>query len=169
MPPKHGRILGMPPQEDADAQRLDLVRAADWYRLKLGWPVTFDAVHRRLILRTGEPLDAVVLPDWPADTVVQHLERNLQAGPVWVDTTTTWWTILTEPRPRAHADIAPKLRSRRVHAIPRGGQVIVAHPQDTCHWRRAPEPSSRLPPWTTVITAANRTVDRPCQGPRSHR
>ncbi|WP_394378357.1 hypothetical protein [Saccharopolyspora spinosa] len=54
----------MPPQEDADAQRLDLVRAADWYRLKLGWPVTFDAVHRRLILRTGEPLDAVVLPDW---------------------------------------------------------------------------------------------------------
>lgn len=159
----------MPPQEAADARQRDLAGAADWYRLKLGWPVTFDAVHRRLILRTGEALDAVVLPDWLADTVVQHLEQNLQAGPVCIDTTTTWWTILTEPCPRAHADIAPKLRSRRVYAIPRGGQVIVAHPLDAPHWRRAPEPGSRLPPWTTVITATNRAVDRPCSGPRSHR
>ncbi|MGW5649123.1 hypothetical protein ACWEV3_42940 [Saccharopolyspora sp. NPDC003752] len=151
----------MSPREAADAQRLDLVAAADWYRLKLGWPVTFDAAHRRLTLRTGEAVDAVTLPDWLATPVVQDLERNLQAGPVCIDITKTWWTVLTGPCPRAHADISPKLRSRRVHAVPRGGQVIVPHPLDNHHWRRAPEPGNPLPSWATVIAAVNRAVHHP--------
>ncbi|MEV6232729.1 hypothetical protein AB0L88_33190 [Saccharopolyspora shandongensis] len=151
----------MSPREAADARRLDLVAAANWYRLTLGWPVNFDAAHRRLILHTGDALDAITLPNELAGTVVQDLERNLQAGPVCIDTTKAWWTVLTEPCTRAHADIAPELRSQRVHAVPRGGQAIVAHPQDTPRWRRAPEPDGSLPPWTTVITAANRAIRRP--------
>ncbi|SDY70186.1 hypothetical protein SAMN05216215_10333 [Saccharopolyspora shandongensis] len=96
----------MPPREAADARRLDLVAAADWYRLKLGWSVTFDAVHRRLTLRTGEAVDAVALPDWLATPVVQDLEHHLQAGPVCIDITKTWWTVLTDPCPRAHKNPA---------------------------------------------------------------
>ncbi|KAA5825457.1 hypothetical protein F1721_33010 [Saccharopolyspora hirsuta] len=148
------------PSEAANGKRLELIAAAEWYRLQLGWPVAFDASHCRLVMRTGETVDAITMPDWLASSVALHLEQGLLAGPISIDTTRTWWTILSAPCGGSHADISPELRSCRVHVVPHGGQVVLPHPHDTRHWRRPPNAGTPLPPWKAVITATNRSVQQ---------
>lgn len=147
-----------PPRKTHEGTRHDLAASADWYGKQLGWPVTFDLVHRRLVLRTGEMIDAVVMPDWLASQVATDLELSLLAGPICIDATETWWTFLIQPGQKKGTDVPPELRRCRVHVIPSGGQCIVPCHQDTHRWRVVPKLSGALPPWTAVMGTARRAL-----------
>ncbi|GAA4888851.1 hypothetical protein H7X46_23370 [Pseudonocardia sp. C8] len=65
----------------ACAEQRDLAAGVEFYR-HLGWPTSLDARRRRLVVHTGNALDALILPAQLASAVATELSTSLMSGPV---------------------------------------------------------------------------------------
>ncbi|MEV4320029.1 hypothetical protein [Actinocrispum sp. NPDC049592] len=149
---------------------LDLLRelseARTYYEERFGWPVTIEVDPGRLVMRLGERLDAVVMPEPLGRGVLTDLRITLLAGPVLADTAGQWWLFLTQPSancrpaPKDYADDgASRLRCLEVHPLPAGSRVVVPREIDETKelpWIERPRALHRLPPWRAVIATARR-------------
>ena len=140
------------------AEPLDLAAGAEFFR-RLGWPASLDARHRRLVVYTGDVLDALVLPARLANTVATTLSTHLMNGPICTDSNHRWWTFLTAPCHRANLELPTELRTARVRAVPRGGHVVVPHPADTRHWPQRPRQNRPLPPLSALVALARKVLE----------
>src|SRR5690606_24301251 len=95
----------------------DLAAEANFFFERMGWPVRIDVTNQRLVVRTGDVLDAFRLPRALAEPVALELSTSLMAGPVIRDDDDRWWTFVTEPCQRANVELAHELRAARVHAF----------------------------------------------------
>ena len=136
----------------------DLAWAARFFAQRLGWPVRIDSAHQRLVMRTGEVLDALVLPRSLGEAVSTALDTKLLAGPVYRDDQDRWWTFLTAPCGHGTVVLRPDLRQARVHAVPPQGQLVVPPPSATDRWHQRPTVDRRLPPWSAVVAVTRSVV-----------
>src|SRR5699024_7842753 len=65
----------------APAAELDLAAGVEFYR-RLGWPSSLDPRRRRLVLHTGDALDALILPAHLASPVATEVSTSLVNGRV---------------------------------------------------------------------------------------
>lgn len=135
----------------------DLAAGVEFYR-RLGWHTSLDAGRRRLMVHTGDVLDALILPARLASSVATELSTSLMNGPVSTDTDHRWWTFLAAPCQRPNLELPVELRTARVHAVPRGGHVVVPHPADAEHWPQRPQQDRPLPPWSAVVAIARKVL-----------
>lgn len=143
-----------------DFGELDLAAEASFFSEHMGWPVSIDVPHQRLVVRTGDVIDALVLPRALAAPVVLELSSSLMAGPVSRDSCDRWWTFITEPCQRKNAELAPDLRAKRVHVVPPGGELVIPRIAETTSWWQQPQPGRQLPPWSAVVATARRVINR---------
>ena len=136
----------------------DLAWAARFFAQRLGWPVRIDSAHQRLVMRTGEVLDALVLPRSLGEAVSTALDTKLLAGPVYRDDQDRWWTFLTAPCGHGTVVLRPDLRQARVHAVPPQGKLVVPPPSATDRWHQRPMPDLLLPPWSAVVAVTRSIV-----------
>lgn len=129
-----------------------------WELIKLtGWPVTIERLARRLVVTTGDAMDAITMPAEIGQLVLTELRIALQAGPVIAGPGGTWWTFLTEsataPRPVVPADLQPL----RVMLAPRGPHTVIPtslREPGMWSWVAPPRPHQSLPAWSAVISIA---------------
>lgn len=138
----------------------DLAAEANFFLEHMGWPVSIDVTHKRLVVRTGDALDAFRIPRALAEPVALELSSSLMAGPVSRDDDDRWWTFITERRQRAKVELLHKLRAARVHATPPGGQLVVPPVTNSSAWWHLPQPGRPLPPWSAVVGIARRVIAR---------
>lgn len=138
---------------------LDLSAGAEFYR-HLGWPASLDSAGHRLVVHTGDVLDALIVPARLAEPVAAELSTSLMSGPVSTDADDRWWTFLTEPCRRTSLELPADLRAAKVRAVPRGAYVVVPHPADSRHWTNRPEQGHVLPPWSAVVAIARKVLDQ---------
>lgn len=75
----------------------DLAAAATFFSERMGWPVSIDVTNQRLVVRTGDVLDAFRVQRALAEPVALELSASLMAGPVIRDNDDRWWTFITDP------------------------------------------------------------------------
>jgi len=138
----------------------ELSGAKSWYEETLGWPVSLDVGHQRLIMQTGHDVDAVTMPARIGVVVLAQLRIALMAGPVLAAPGGQWQTFLTTPARASHPVASPDLRRARVQYVPKGGQVVIPSGQDNDLWQwvEAPRPWCVLPSWSAVIVATKLAV-----------
>jgi hypothetical protein len=134
----------------------ELFTVVRYFRQALGWPV--EVSNNRLILRTGDTVDAFVLPNVLGQQVAAELATSMMDGPAYTDG--RWWTFITERCRRANLEIPAELRQARVWAVPRGGHVVLPHPADQQSWSFRPEPGHAVPPWSVVVALARKVLHR---------
>ncbi|GAB3677678.1 hypothetical protein GCM10027597_18850 [Saccharopolyspora tripterygii] len=145
---------------ESASTELDLAAEATFFSELLKWPVSIDVTHKRLVVRTGDVLDALVLPRTLAEPVALELSSSLMTGPVSRDESSGWWTFITEPCQRQSAELPHELRVKRVHAIPPRGQLVIPPVTESASWWQQPQPGRLLPPWSAVVAIARRVIDR---------
>jgi hypothetical protein len=126
----------------------------------LGWPVGVDAHNHRVVLRTGEVLDALIMPYWLGALVSATLCTHMLYSPVCTDDDGRWWTFLTEKCPHSKTVVAPDLRHAKVHVVPHGAEVVLPHPHDESRWMKAAQPVHALPPWNSVVAVTRRILQQ---------
>lgn len=141
----------------------DLDRAVSAYSRITGWNVYVDRAGR-LAANTGSGFDAVTLPPTLGARVHRELSSAMLTAPVIVDASLGRWTLLTGIALIARMNLPPDLITARVRAVPRGAPVLLPVPladgwDGQRHWVSSPDESA-LPPWTAVVGAARRVVDR---------
>ncbi len=144
----------------ADAAEPDLAAEAHFFSDRMGWPVSVDAVHNRLVVRTGEVLDALVLPQALAEPVALDLSFSLMTGPVSRGHGDRWWTFITVPCPRHDVELPPELRAAHMRAVPPGGQLVLPPITASASWWQRPHPDRPLPPWSAVVAITRRVINR---------
>lgn len=144
----------------SDFDEPNLATEANFFSEHMGWPVSIDVTHQRLVVHTGDVLDALVLPRSLAEPVALDLSSGLMAGPVSRDNRDRWWTFITEPCQRKNVELPQDLRATRVHAIPPGGELVIPPTAETTSWWQQPQPGRLLPPWSAVVAIARRVFDR---------
>lgn len=147
--------------------RGDLPAAASFFVEQLGWPVDVDRPGRRLILRAGGVVDALILPGWLAQPVAADLATAMLCGPVSAGEDGHWWTFFTGLCQRSNIEVPPDLRAAKVHAIPRGGLAVLPPATVTDRWPNPPGPGVPLPPWSAVVATSRRVLDRNHRNPPS--
>lgn len=149
----------MTPHTPVDARHAngasDLAYAAGVFADRLGWPVSVDAARQRLITRTGEVFDALIVPQDLAEPVAHGLRSTRLAGPVSRDEGGRWWTFYTELCDHV-INLPSDLRAARVHAVPRGGQLVIPPISSGSLWWAPPRRGQALPPWSEVVAATGR-------------
>ncbi len=151
----HGEVPTSPPTTSSN-EPFDLVTGAEFFR-RLGWPASLDTRRQRLVVHTGDALDALIVPGPLANAVAMTLSTSLMSGPVSTDSSHRWWTFLTAPCQRATLELPAELRTARVHAVPRRGHTVVPHPAAP-HWVRRPQPDRPLPPWSAVVAITRKVL-----------
>lgn len=145
----------------SDFDKPDLATEANFFSERMTWPVSIDVTNQRLVVRTGDVLDAFRLPQALAEPVALELSANLMAGPVIRDCDHRWWTFITEPCQRANVELAHELRAARVHAVPPGGELVIPPlAATTSWWWQQPQPGRLLPPWSAVVAVTRRVISR---------
>lgn len=139
---------------------LDLASEANFFSELMEWPVSIDVPHKRLVVRTGDVLDALLMPRALAEPVALELSSSLMAGPVSRDESKGWWTFITEPCQRPKPELPDELRAKRVHAVPPRGQLVIPPVTESASWWQPPQPGRLLPPWSAVVAIARRVIDR---------
>lgn len=143
-----------------DLDEPDLATEANFFSDRMGWPVSIDVKRQRLVVHTGDVLDAFRIPQTLAERVALDLSSNLMAGPVIRDEHDCWWTFITEPCRRQNVELPHELREARVHAVPPGGQVVIPPVAVPMSWWQQPQPGRLLPPWSAVVGIARRVINR---------
>lgn len=138
----------------------DLASALTYYRERLGWPVSINARDRCLLLRTGDLIDALILPAALGQPVAAELCTSMMSGPISTDDDKWRWTFFTECCRRENPELPPDLRSANVRTVPKGGHVMLPPHPESKLWRQPPEPNRSLPPWSAVVAVARRVLDR---------
>lgn len=138
----------------------DLAAAATFFSERMGWPVSIDVTNQRLVVRTGDVLDAFRVQRALAEPVALELSASLMAGPVIRDNDDRWWTFITDPCQRANVELAHELRAAHVHAVPPGGEVVIPPVTAPTSWWQQPQPGRPLPPWSAVVGVARRVINR---------
>lgn len=144
----------------SDFDEPDLATEASFFSEHMGWPVSIDVGHQRLVVHTGDVLDALVLPRAFAEPVALDLSSSLMAGPVSRDNSDRWWTFITEPCQRKNVELPHDLRAARLHAVPPGGQLVIPPVAVPTSWWTRPQPCRLLPPWSAVVGIARRVINR---------
>lgn len=147
-------------KREPEVSKPDLAAEATFFSEHMGWPVGIDVTHKRLVVRTGDVLDAFRFPRALAEPIALELSSSLMAGPVIRDDDDRWWTFITERRQRANAELRQKLRAARVHAAPPGGQLVIPPVTNSSAWWHLPQPGRPLPPWSAVIGVARKVIAR---------
>lgn len=126
---------------------------------RIGWPVSIDTRHQRLVVRTdGDVLDALRVREDLAEPIAHELSVSLMSGPVIRDM--SWWTFLTAPRPCGTVELPVDLHDAAIRAVPRGGEVVIPPLTASASWWSAPRPGHPLPPWSAVVALARSVVHR---------
>ena len=139
----------------------ELTRARTEYEERLGWPVRLDVEPRRLVLRTGQIIDAIEVPAALGRPALADLRITLLAGPVVADPTGAYWMFLTEPADRLHD--CSDLELLDVRPVPPGSYVVVPPDLDDpspWRWIERPRPHHALPPWAAVAGTLRRIGSR---------
>ncbi|WP_370947375.1 hypothetical protein AB5J62_07410 [Amycolatopsis sp. cg5] len=131
-------------------RELAAVRTHYWELL--GSPVTIEVRTRRLLIATGDALDAITMPPEFGEQVLAGLRIAMLAGPVIAGDAN--WTFLT--RPVVTHSVPEDLARLRVHAIPHGEQLVL--PASEHQWVLAPSPRQQPTLWTAVIGTARRAA-----------
>lgn len=143
--------------------RPELHAALRDYRTLLDWPVYVDPVGR-LAVNTGVVPDAVTLPAALGIAVHRELDISMLPAPVMSDQVLGRWTILTAPAETARMKVPRDLDHARVRPVPRGAPVLVplsvsVGRDGDRYWVSGPG-RGPLPPWTAVLGATRRVVNR---------
>jgi hypothetical protein len=133
----------------------DLADARKDYEERLGWPVTIELQHRRLVAAVGERMDAITMPAALGRHVLAELQIAMLAGPV-IAGPGKWWTFLTEPATAPRPAVPAELFRAKVRITPRGAHVVIPPRPDALEWIKRPQPQHTLPPWSVVIGATRR-------------
>lgn len=134
------------------------------YEEWLGWRVSVDVGHERLVVPVGPQLGAVTMPARLAVVVTAQLRISLLAGPVVAAPGGQWHTFLTAPGKSTRQNVPPELRKARVQLVPTGGQVIIPptfepkHDPTSWCWVEPPRPVFALPPLSAVVVTARVAV-----------
>jgi hypothetical protein len=142
------------------AARSDLATEATIFFDRIGWPVSIDVTHQRLVMRTGDVLDAFRIPRALAEPVALELSTSLMTSPVIRDDDDRWWTFITKPCQRQNGKLAHELRAAGVHAAPPGGDLVIPPLAEPTSWWQQPQPGRLLPPWSAVVAIARRVIHR---------
>jgi hypothetical protein len=135
----------------------DLADARTDYEERLGWPVTIEVAHRRLVAAVGERMDAITVPARLGRHVLAELQIAMLAGPV-IAGPGEWWTFLTEPATAPRPAVPAELCQAKVRLTPRGAHVVIPPRRDAQEWIKRPEPQRTLPPWSVVIGVTRRVA-----------
>ncbi|WP_338600427.1 hypothetical protein [Saccharopolyspora sp. SCSIO 74807] len=152
--------ISISPAARSDVVEPDLAAEARFFSEHMGWPITIDVQHQRLVMRTGDVCEALILPRSLAEPVALELASSLMSGPVSRDNRDRWWTVITEPRHRANVQLPHELHAERMHAVPPGGELIIPPRTATMSWWQQPQPTTSLPPWSAVVATARRVLNR---------
>lgn len=144
------------PRSDFDEP--NLAAEAKFFSERMGWPIRIEAAHERLVVATGEALDAFRVPRTLAEHVARNLATSLLIGPVSKDGGDRWWTFITEPCRRPEKELPQELRAARVYAVPSGGHLVVPPIATRASWWQQPQPGQPLPPWAAVVATARQVV-----------
>lgn len=144
----------------SDFDEPDLAAEANFFSERMGWPVSIDVTHQRLLVHTGNVLDAFHLPPALAEPVAHDLSSSLMAGPVIRDDDDRWWTFITEPCPQKDVELPHDLRAARVHAVPPGEQLVIPPVVAPTSWWQQPQPGRLLPPWSAVVAISRQVINR---------
>lgn len=146
------------PRSDFDEP--NLAAEAKFFSDHMGWPVSIDASHERLVVCTGEVLDAFRIPRQAAVHVAPVLAARLMTGPVSRDDDDQWYTFITEPCRRSERELPQELRAARVYAVPSGGQLVVPPIVTRTSWWQQPRPGQPLPPWAAIVATTRQVIAR---------
>ena len=138
----------------------ELTTDATFFSEHLGWPVTVDVDHERLVVATGGALDAFRIPRTLAEHVASELSTSLMSGPVSKDDSDRWWTFITAACQRPSRELPHELRSAGIYAVPVGGELVIPPISKHTSWRHKPRPDQALPPYSTVIAVARQVITR---------
>lgn len=139
----------------------NLVGARTHYEENLGWPATIEVEPHRIVIATGEVLDAVVMPVGVAESVLLELRIALQVGPVIATPGVDSWTFLTAPVAVRNVRLLPaELSAVRVRALAAGTRVTLPSETGSLYWIEPPRRRHCLPPWPVVVGTTRRVVSR---------
>ncbi|HEX4722700.1 MAG TPA: hypothetical protein VH333_09315 [Pseudonocardiaceae bacterium] len=138
----------------------NLVGARTHYEENLGWPATIDVEPHRIVIATGDVLDAVVIPVGVAESVLLELRIALQVGPVITAPGVDSWTFLTAPIAVRPPVLPAELSAVRVRAIAAGAPVTLPSETGSPYWIEPPRRRRCLPPWPVVVGTTRRVVSR---------
>jgi hypothetical protein len=156
-----------PPRLAATSDWLrELVNARNEYEELLGWPVLLEVTSRRLVMRTGTALDAVVMPATLGEQVLAELRIAMLGCPVVAEPDGSW-VFVTEPVDGPCPAMPPELISAQVRTLPSDSRLVlpkVLHRRGVGRsWvtacRRQP-----LAPWHAVIATSRRVIARGAEG-----
>lgn len=155
-----------PRAADTSDWLLELVDARNEYEELLGWPVLLEVTSRRLVLRTGTALDAVVMPATLGEKVLAELRIAMLGCPVVTEPDGSW-TFVVEPVDGPCPVMPPELVPARVRTLPTGSRLVlprVLHPSGIGRSWVAPCRRRPLAPWHAVIATCRRVIAREAGG-----
>lgn len=138
----------------------NLVGARTHYEENLGWPATIEVEPHRIVIATGNVLDAVVMPIDVAKPVLTELRIALLAGPVITTPGVDTWTFLTAPQAVRHTTLPAELNAVRVRGLTAGTRVTLPSETGSPYWVEPPRRRHCLPPWPVVVGTTRRVVSK---------
>jgi hypothetical protein len=138
----------------------NLVGARTHYEENLGWPATIEIEPHRIVIATGDVLDAVVMPVGVAESVLLELRIALQVGPVITAPGADSWTFLTAPAAAHPAGLPVELDAVRVRGLAAGSRITLPSETGSPYWIEPPRRRHCLPPWPMVVNTVRRVVSR---------
>lgn len=133
----------------------ELAAARTAYEERLGWPVAMEVSKRRLVVRVGTSIDAIVMPSSTGASVLGQLRMMMLSGPV-LATPDGRWTFLTQACLRERPELPVALGVAQVRNLRRGSAVML--PTDLASGDWISEPRYSLPPWSTVVGTARKVL-----------
>lgn len=141
----------------------DLADARTYYEETFGWPVILDIEPHRIVIPTGDVLDAITMPVGLGEAVLTELRIEMLAGPVITGASGEWWTFLTMSVTSPRPDIPTDLRGLGVAAVSPGDHVILPNRDAAAGSPRWIEPPRRrhcLQPRSVVVGTTRRVAAR---------
>lgn len=142
--------------------RHDVDRALMMYT-RLGWRPCLDD-RGRVTVATGHAFDAITVPVSLGMEIHRELGAAMLGAPIVTDPVLGRCTVLACVAEVARIVLPEDLTEVKVRALPRRAPVLLPVPLrdgwDGCRFWINPPDELVLPPWTAVIGAARRAVNR---------